>query len=189
MSRHGPWLLLISSMLVGAGGCEASSDSEPLVPSKQGTAQPAGDGEAISESEACERIREARANVSEDLDCQDRRLACPESIRPAGADPCERYLYDEGSVDACVKIIEDYASCDDFDRTPCLVTALVQSDAQCGQVGVGGSSGAGGQGGAPSNGSGGSGTSAGGLNTTTGGTSGEAGAGGQGAAGADGEAD
>src|SRR5690606_19271761 len=121
---------------------------EPLVPSRQGTTQPGGGGDAITESEACERLREARVEVGEQLGCESEELDCPELIQPAGSDPCERYLYDEESLVACLDVLQGYESCDDFDRTPCVVTAQVQPKAQCGHAGSAGSPGGAGQPGA-----------------------------------------
>jgi hypothetical protein len=135
-------------------------------------------------------LLEARQKVREDLDCDAEVLGCPELIRPFGSDPCERYLYDADSLDACVEAIEEYSSCEDFDRSPCIVIAQVQADAKCdsGSAGGGGESGSsGGTGGTVGMG-GSTSTGGGGTTSTTGGTAGQPGvageAGSAGAAGA-----
>lgn len=182
MSKHFRWCLVLSGGVCGLCGCEAAEDTEPFVASNPGAVQPEAGGDGISEAEACQQLLDARKEAREQHDCEAERLGCPELIRPLASDPCERYLYDEESLDACVDEISEYASCADFDRKPCLVTALVQEDAVC-EAGSG-SGGSAGQG--PTSGSGGSGGSS-GVGGTGGSDAGQAGGAGQaGAAGASG---
>ncbi len=142
----GSVLLFAAAALAFA--CEAEEDSEPLVPSKPGAVQPDAGGDAISETKACDRLAKKRQEVWDDFECEGEELGCPELLRPFGSDPCERYSYDEDSVDACVEQIGDYTSCEDFSRMPCVVTAIVRAGADCeGEGGSPGSAGSGGGGG------------------------------------------
>ncbi|SRR5690606_26877905 len=154
--RRGSLIVLVAlSIFEGGLGCETAEDAEPFHASKPGATQPEGGGDAVSERAACQRLERARSEVSADLDCEIEQPACPELIRPFGADPCRRYSYDEDSVDACVKIIESYEACEDFAQKPCLVTALIRPDATCDDPGVGGAAGGGGSGNTPTGGTGG----------------------------------
>ena len=177
------YLLVIGCMSssVGVFGCEAVEDAEPFVPSKPGVTQPEAGGDGISEAKACEQLAQVRSKVSADLDCDLKQPTCPELVRPFGTDSCQRYLYDGDSVEACVSVIESYETCEDFARSPCLITALIRPQATCDDSGGAGSGGGGGSGGSIGSG----GTSGDGSNS--GGSSGAGGAAGQaGAAGGSG---
>lgn len=144
-TRRAGWAIGISAFVLG-GAFVACTETPPTFdekkPGKGGT-QPEGNGVAIDEAAACQKLADAHAAASSSLGCEGAEFECPEAIRPAGA--CDTYSYDEGSVDACVAVIEAYDACSDFDEQPCIVTAM-PVDGECIVPGTGGS-GAGGEGG------------------------------------------
>ena len=111
-------------------------------PAPDGMIQPAGNGQAIGELEACERIVQAEREARRDLGCDGPEVepSCPQYVRPGGTRAC--LTYDEGSVEACEQIVGDYESCADFAAHPCVITALGESSGPC--PGVGGAAGSGG---------------------------------------------
>jgi hypothetical protein len=121
--------------------CTSSEDTEPFVPAIEGAKQPSGSGALVSETEACERVREAAIAAYDRLRCEAPTFAdCPAYVRPGGASGCYEY-YDE-SVVACETWYEDARSC----RTlaPCIVSAARNDELEtCELV----DEGAGGQGG------------------------------------------
>jgi hypothetical protein len=133
------WWLGLSCSLAIACGKEELGDS---VPAAEGAVQPDGNGVAIDEQTACLAIVEAEDATRERLGCEPaERAPCPDYIRPAGARVC--LMYDEGSVEACVRVIRDYEACSAFHRQPCVITALDQSGEGC-PLGEAGAAGAGG---------------------------------------------
>ncbi len=134
MARHLLWIL--ASLLV-AGGCTVDEDTGDTIPATEGAIQPEGDGVSMSAEDGCrwllgavDRVRARRGG------CSEIELACPEFILPAGTDVgC--VTFDAGSVKACVAVLDDYATCADFQLKPCIVTAL---DLTCGGGGASGAS-------------------------------------------------
>ncbi len=135
------WLLGCSLLLLGLGGsCSESDETEPFIPPRVGAEQPASGGDALSEAETCERLREAEEAARVDLQCDDlERPECPYYVRPAGTGCWE---YSEDSVSACVDKIAAYEDCSDFELSPCILTAT-PSESDCpapgGEGGAGGS--------------------------------------------------
>jgi hypothetical protein len=147
-ARVGSALLLLLT-LGPAQSCAETEDAEDFIPSEQGATQPGGDGDTISEDEACERLVAAEDEARDRLGCSGADRECPDYVRPAGSDPCLEFS--EESVEECEDVLADYGSCGDFDRHPCVVTAVTGSRAEdCPDfvTSSGGAGGAGGEGGA-----------------------------------------
>ena len=126
---------LMSTPLVAASCVEAPKDKQD-VPAASGAVQVASSGDAISEAEACERLKDAYDEALDDLNCDRPELVCPDALR-ASAPACSDYPEGEddggdwsGGVGECVQRIEDYSSCSDFER-PCIVPALESRDEVC----------------------------------------------------------
>lgn len=171
------WLSLLGCALFGAGSCTGVEDDQPQMPARPGATQQGGDGELVSEAEACHRIRTAEEDVRKDLNCPDlERPGCPGYVRVAGSG-C--WGYPEGSVAACEEMIGAYVACADFEDEPCVITAVAVPPAECDE-GTGGS-GAGGMsaGGESSGGSSGNAGRAGTGNVGPAGAGGEGGEGGR----------
>jgi len=140
----GTALLLTLAALPLCASCTKSEDTEPFNPAREGAKQPAGSVDLVSESEACERVRDAAEAAQARLRCgAPTPASCPTYLRPAGASGCFEYY--ESSVDACEKAYEGAVTCGAL--TPCIVSAERNDDLPtCELV----ESGAGGQGGAAS---------------------------------------
>jgi hypothetical protein len=83
------WLSLLGCALFGAASCTGAEDDQPQMPAPPGATQQGGDGDLVSEAEACDRIREVEEDVRRDLNCPDLELPA----RVAGAtrrDPWRR---------------------------------------------------------------------------------------------------
>lgn len=107
-------------------GCISDPAVEADVPASQGITQPDGSGGAkLTAAEACDRITNARAAAATKLGCDDPGDECPKYLFVAGAAPCTQY--DEGSVDACVDVIERYGACKDFSEKACVATPVAGS--------------------------------------------------------------
>lgn len=175
--RLGSALVLLG---LGAGpSCTQTEDVEDFIPSEQGATQPQSDGDAISEDAACERLVAAEDDARDQLGCSKADRECPDYVRPAGSDPC--LAFSEQSVEECEDIIANYGSCDDFERHPCVITAMSGSRADdCPDLftSAGGAAGAGGEGGAGQGGAGGSVPAVGGAGGAAAGAPGTGGAGG-----------
>ena len=132
MLRRLPWLL---PALLVAGACTEDLDTGATIPAPQGAVQPEGDGVAMSAEDACEELL-AAVERWEDRHggCDDVERTCPDFVLPAGGS-ARCTTFDAGSVEACVDVIDDYATCNDFTRKPCIVTAL---DLACAAGGAGG---------------------------------------------------
>lgn len=118
-------VLCVSSTVVAvAVACSdevGTGDNQPAPP---GAIQPDASGGVLNEAEACQMLLAAiqdRASTPP-LDCDVSELTCPELIRTAGSQACLQF--DEGSVTACVGVVESYELCTDFETKPCIVTAL-----------------------------------------------------------------
>lgn len=144
-----PGLLLVSCLHVfSLIACTEPPPSHQMSDPAEGARQPAAGGfsEVLNEDEACLVLSQAETEARERLGCAEMQRDCPASIRPGGA--CDGFAYDASSVAACVEVIADYTSCDDFDVRPCIVTAVPTEDSCGGFGGAGGMGGAGGAGGA-----------------------------------------
>jgi hypothetical protein len=135
MVRHLLWLL---PALLATGACTEDKDTGATVPATEGAIQPEGDGVEMSADEACtwllgavERVHTRRGG------CDDVERTCPEFILPAGGD-ADCVTFDSGSIKACVEVIDEYATCEDFALRPCIVTALNLECATGGHGGAGG---------------------------------------------------
>ncbi len=128
--------------LATAASCTSVKDDEDYVPSQPGAVQPTASGTQLSESAACERLTNAEDDARSALRCKPASHSCPADIRPAGGADC--FMYDEGSIDACAELYQDFTSCDAFDQRPCLITAT----SSCAEAGEGGQGGEGGVSGA-----------------------------------------
>jgi hypothetical protein len=157
---------------------------------EEGMVQPRGNGEPIDEQAACARIVSAEEQARFRVGCPDPQVlpTCPAYVRPAGTRTC--LMYDEGTVEACERVIGDYQSCQDFDRMPCVITALDEPAQGCdlGGAGAAGAAGAGGAAGSTA-GAAGAGGAGGAAGSATAGTAGSmAGSSGQSVGGAGGGA-
>ena len=136
-------LILLAVAGLAQGACTTSPDTGDVVAAQPGATQPAGNGQSMPEADACKALTTALSDQASALHCGTSSYSCPDYIRPAGGQICSQY--DKGSVEACAAVIKKYTSCDDFSNHPCIVTALVCSDAGAGAGGSGtGGSGAGG---------------------------------------------
>jgi len=115
--------------------CTASEDTEPFVPAAQGANQAPGEGELVTEADACARLLKAANAAYDRLGCEAPSFPkCPAFLRPGGANGC--YEYYDDSVTACVTAYEDAKTCHDL--SPCLATAERNDDLDtCEQVDVG----------------------------------------------------
>lgn len=100
--------------------CTKSEDTEPFVPAVEGARQPSGEGDLVSEADACARLLDAAKEAYDRLGCDAPAFPkCPGFLRPGGGSGC--YEYYDDSVTACVKSYEDAPSCREL--SPCLATA------------------------------------------------------------------
>jgi hypothetical protein len=113
-----------------AGACSSSYEEKDVFPAKPGLVVPDASGAAMAEAAACAALTDALGNARTRLSCADFNLpACPGSVRPPDGRRCAQY--DQGSVDACVSIIDRYGSCDELASSRCIVTVLASSDPTC----------------------------------------------------------
>lgn len=181
-SRPLVWLLPLT---LAFSACAKDEDDGDTVPATEGAVQPAGDGTRMAVEEACAAIVDAEVGARDRLGCDEAERACPAYLLPVGDAACA--AFDGGSVAACVEVIGDYRSCDDFVQRPCVVTAILDG---CGAGGAGGGAGgsAGAGGGAagalPGGGAGGGPSVAGGAGGAAAGGAGAPGTGGAGVGGA-----
>jgi hypothetical protein len=131
-------LLLVPFCLAAA--CSGDETADP-VSAPPGIVQPEGNGVAIDEATACQRIRGVAERRSGGLGCDAiELLPCPAFIRPPGGGEC--LVYDEGTVVACETVIDSHRDCSDFDTSPCIVTVLDEPGPGCAEGGAGGVAGA-----------------------------------------------
>ena len=126
-------LLAIATLMAALGGCSNEDPKARAVPAPPGAVQPAGDGNRVDEATACDSLIQALTDARTELGCPAVGLTCPAAIRPAGG-ACQAE-YDEGSLTACTALIAEYSRCEDFDRTPCIVTAYLDGAVGCGADG------------------------------------------------------
>lgn len=138
--------LPLALLLLGGSGCSEMEATGDTVPAQPGIQQPSGGGAAVDEVTACRRLEQALSGRRSELGCPAEAVTCPALVRPA-AGACS-YDYDGVTLEACVEAIGQYASCEDFHRHRCVVTAIERSGCSGGAGGAGGTSGAGGAGGA-----------------------------------------
>lgn len=118
--------------------CTEPLTSEEIVQAGRGAVQPSGEGALLREAEACGLLRDAHEETIARLDCSRPVPSCPVGVRPAGA--CSNYGYAAETVESCAELVRKYESCADFDRKPCIVTAVPVSGA-CDSNGAGGQGG------------------------------------------------
>jgi hypothetical protein len=121
LRRWGRTSLLVTLLgLPLYASCTQSEDTEPYVPAQEGAKQPGAEGALLSETEACERLREAYESSYDKLECDlPEPPDCPDFIRPGGGSGC--YEYYEDSVAACEKAFLAVSSCSGF--VPCIASA------------------------------------------------------------------
>lgn len=112
----------------GADEAQATREVEPY--------QPKGNGERVTEAEACERMVGALDDRASDLGCVITYPSCPQYLRQSTAGAC--YDYDEGTISSCVDFIGKYQDCEDFRRRPCIVTYFKDSVCEESEPGDGG---------------------------------------------------
>lgn len=101
----------------GTDEVQATKEVEPY--------QPKGNGERITEPEACSRMIAALDDRASFLGCIITYPHCPQYLRQSTAGAC--YDYDRGTIDSCVDFIGKYQDCEDFRRRPCIVTYFKDS--------------------------------------------------------------
>ena len=113
-----------------AGACSSSYEEKDVFPAKPGLVVPDASGQAIAEAAACSALVDALGNARTRLGCTaGTPPACPGYVRPPGGRQCAQY--DQGTVDACVSLINGYSSCAELDSKRCIVTVLASSDPTC----------------------------------------------------------
>ncbi len=125
--------------VAAAASCTTAKDTEATMPSKPGAVQPQPNGKFVTEDSACSQLTKAEAKARSGLSCDAAKHTCPDYIRPAGGEGC--FEYDQGSITGCVSVFESFTSCDDFDTSPCLVTAKSSCSDDVGAGGAGGAPG------------------------------------------------
>src|SRR5450432_2927800 len=140
--------------LAASASCSSTHDNGDFVPSQPGALQPDGGGALLKETTACAELDQAENDARKALGCEPAPHQCPDYIRPAGGADC--FEYDKTSIDACRASYQSFASCDQFDGHPCLITAV----SKCAGAGGGGGTGVA-EGGAAGQGAGGASSSAG----------------------------
>jgi hypothetical protein len=135
--------LSLLALAVGAS-CSSAKDTEATVPSRPGAVQPDTSGTPIDETSACSQLSKAESSARSALGCDAVKLTCPDSIRPAGGEGC--FVYDQDSINKCATLFDTFTSCDDFDKHPCLVTAVSHCTTggygEAGMAGMAGTAGA-----------------------------------------------
>jgi len=116
-------------LLWSVSGCVSDHTVEADVQANRGIVQPGeGGGTKLAAADACGRIKSARTAAATKLGCDDPGDVCPNYLLVAGSVPCAEYA--EGSVDACVAVIERYKSCNDLSAKACVVTPVSASCAK-----------------------------------------------------------
>jgi len=128
--------------LVIPASCTSAKDTEATLPSQPGAVQPDSMGPFIDEDAACAQLAKAESSARATLGCDAVKLTCPDAIRPAGGGDC--FEYDQGSIKKCAELFDTFTTCDDFDKTPCLVTAMAKSQCATGDTSEAGMAGMGG---------------------------------------------
>ncbi len=130
------------ALLLGALGasCSSTPDTAEVIPPLGGAVQPDGGGKLVDEDTACAALVKAETDARTKLRCDSVTHSCPSFIRPAGGEGC--FVYDQTSIDACSTLYAGFSSCDQFDQSPCLLTAESKCDEPSGTGGAGGESGA-----------------------------------------------
>lgn len=116
--------------LAWAGGCSSSYEEKDVFPAKPGLVVPDASGQPMAEAAACAALSDALANARTRLDCTTEQVpACPAYVRPPGGRRCAQY--DQGTVSACVSVIDAYTACEELASKRCVVTVLASSDPTC----------------------------------------------------------
>jgi hypothetical protein len=114
-------LAVLGALALGSA-CTESEDTQDYVPSERGAVQPDAGGALLDEATACSMLESAEAKARAALGCAAAARECPGFIRPAGAEAC--FEYSRTSVTGCATLYDSFASCDDFERHPCLISAV-----------------------------------------------------------------
>ncbi len=113
-----------------AGACSSSYEEKDVFPAKPGLVVPDASGQAMGEAAACSALVGALGSARTRLGCTaGTPPACPGYVRPPGGRQCAQY--DQGTVDACVSLINGYTSCAELDSKRCVVTVLASTDSTC----------------------------------------------------------
>ncbi len=118
-------LLLLLSALPLALAAACSSDDSSSTPS--GAYEPAGNGVPISESAACDGLKNAYSNRRSALACGPfTQPACPGFLQKQKQTPaCSQY--DQGALGACVDYVSKLSSCDELASKDCIVKPLANT--------------------------------------------------------------
>jgi hypothetical protein len=146
LSRAVSWASLCCAVLVVAASCSSQKDTEAYVPSERGAVQPDSGGPLLAEGPACDRLKSAESSARATLGCPAVTRECPAYIRPAGIADC--FLYSQDSIDSCSALYDSFKDCADFDKHPCLISAV--DNCTFSDAGVPGDGGAGGAASTPS---------------------------------------
>jgi hypothetical protein len=109
-------------------GCSSGSDEEET---GSGFYEPAGNGVAIGESQACDGLRAAQLDRRMALGCGPvTQAACPGYLQKQKQTPaCSQY--DQGALDACVTYISGLATCEEVTEKMCIVKPLGNAPNGC----------------------------------------------------------
>lgn len=109
-------------------GCSSGGDDEEA---GSGFYEPAGNGVAISEAQACDGLQNAQKTRRAALACGPvTQPACPGYLQKQKQTPaCSQY--DQGALDACVAYIGGLATCDEVTQKICIVKSLGNAPAGC----------------------------------------------------------
>lgn len=109
-------------------GCSSESDDAA---GGSGFFEPAGNGVAISESQACGGLQNAQVARRQTLACGPvTQPACPGYLQKQKQTPaCSQY--DQGALDACVTYIGGLATCEEVTQKICIVKPLGNAPNGC----------------------------------------------------------
>lgn len=76
----------------------------------------------MSEDDACDALMDAITSNLGRLDCKPKTMAaCPEFLRQSLANKEEGLLWDQGTVEECVRFYNSFDKCEQFETRPCIV--------------------------------------------------------------------
>jgi hypothetical protein len=123
-------VVLSGVALAWAGACSSSYEEKDVFPAKPGLVAPDASGQPMAEAAACAALSDALANARTRLNCTAAETpACPAYVRPPGGRQCAQY--DQGTVNACVSVIDAYGTCEELASKRCVVTVLASTDPSC----------------------------------------------------------
>ncbi len=109
-------------LLAGCGGDESSATTGD--PPADGKYHPAGNGQHVSETAACDSLLNAQQAKFTSLSCVGTTRQCPDRLRSEFGASCMEY--DEGSVSGCVAYYGEAMDCDELAKrvADCVVIAF-----------------------------------------------------------------